>query len=94
MMTVATLTATNKKLVDAASSKQKGGPAPGAAAGASATPGENWKKNGNYCWTHGHRVGKKHTSETCKYKGEGHKINATAADTKGRCMANKGWDKA
>jgi hypothetical protein len=62
--TVATLTTTNKKLADAASKKQKVGPEVGAEAGASATPGDSWTKNGNYCWTHGHCVGKKHTSET------------------------------
>ena len=93
-MTVANLTASNTKLVDAVSSKQKGGPKPGAAAGAAATPGEGWTKNGNYCWTHGHRVGKNHTSETCKNKAERHKIDATAADTNGGCTDNKDWEKA
>ena len=89
---VATLTATNKKLVDAAA-KKKGGPAPGAAAGASATPGENWAKNGNYCWTHGHRVPKSHTSKTCPRKDGGHKDEATAKDTMVGSMKNKDWDK-
>ena len=57
-------------------------------------PGEGWAKNGNYCWTHGHRVGKKHTSETCNNKAEGHINKATAKDTQGGCTDNKGWDKA
>ena len=91
--TVATLTATNEKLVGAASKKQKWVAAPGAAPGALATPGKGWTRNGNYCWTHGHCVGKKHTSDTCKNKLDGNKNDATAADKKGGCTDNKGWDK-
>ena len=43
--TVSNLTATNKKLANAAA-KKKGRPAPGEAVGASATPGEGWTKMG------------------------------------------------
>ena len=95
--TVATLTATNKKLVDAAAKKQRTRAPTGAAAGAPKTPGEGWANKtfpGNYCWTHGHRVRKDNTSATCKHKPDGHKNNATAADTKGGCEDNKGRDKA
>ena len=95
--TVATLTATNKNLVDAAAKKQRPGTAAGAAAGASKTPGKRWANKafpGNYCWTHGHQFRKDHTSESCTHKAEGHKNDATAADTKGGCTDNKGWDKA
>jgi hypothetical protein len=94
--TVATLTATNKKLVDAAAKKQRPGAAAGAAAGASKKPGEGWADKpvpGGYCWTHGHRVRKSHTSETCPSKAEGHDDKAKAKDTKGGSENNKGWDK-
>ena len=90
--TVATLTATNKKLVNAAARKK-----PGAAVGASKTPGEGWADKpvpGGYCWTHGHRVRKSHTSETCTNKAEGHKNNTTSKDTKEGSTANKDWHKA
>ena len=58
--TIATLTATVKKLAD------KGGkPTP---RGTSASSGPRLTKNpvpGNYCWTHGHRCSKDHSSLTC-----------------------------
>ena len=58
--TIATLMATNKKLADKARSGTAGTPrTPG-------TPGKGTKNphRGNYCWTHGHRVSKEHTSAT------------------------------
>ena len=94
--TVATLTATNKKLVDAAARK-KPGAASGAAAGASKTAGKGWADRavpGGYCWTHGHRIRKSHTSKTCPKKSEGHDDKATAKDMKGGSTKDKGWDKA
>ena len=59
--TVATLTATNKKLVDAAARRK-----PGAAAGTDKKTIDVADKPvpGGYCWTHGHRVRKSHTRET------------------------------
>ena len=45
--------------------------------------------NGNYCWTHGYRVGNKHTSATCQNKTSGHQDNATRANTMGGSEANK-----
>ena len=95
--TVATLTATNKKLVEAATKKQRLGAAAGAAAGASKTPGNGWEDRavpGGYFWMHGHCVRKSHTSETCGDKAEGHDNKATAKDTKGGSTKDKGWDKA
>ena len=88
--TVATLTATNKKLVDAAAKKK-----PGATAGGR-TPAELADKPfpGGYCWTHGHRVRKSHTSKTCTNKTEGHDDKATSKDTKGGSTANKDWHKS
>ena len=49
-------------------------------------PGRNnntYRDNGNYCWTHGYRVGNKHNSETCKNPAPGHKKEATRANTMG-----------
>jgi hypothetical protein len=85
---VATLTATNKKLVDAAAKKNTG-----AGTGASKTPDADKPVPGGYCWTHGHRVRKSHTSKTCMNKAEGHDDKATSKDTKGGSKANKDWHK-
>ena len=87
--TVATLTATNKKLVDAAAKKKLG-----AGTGAARTPDPDKPVPGGYCWMHGHRVHKSHTSETCTNKAEGHNDKATSKDTKGGSTANKDWHKA
>jgi hypothetical protein len=86
--TIATLTATVKKLAD------KGGkPTP---RGTSAASGPRLTKNpvpGNYCWTHGHRCSKDHASLTCGNKAPGHKDEATSSNTMGGSEADKGWDK-
>ena len=47
------------------------------------------RDNGNYCWTHGYRVGNQHTSATCQNKAPGHQDNATRANTMGGSEANK-----
>ena len=47
------------------------------------------RDNGNYCWTHGYRVGNKHNSATCQNKAPGHKDNATRENTMGGSQANK-----
>ena len=93
--TVATLTATNKKLVEAAT---KGTRTPAPAAGTPApAPARTDKPNkpypGNYCWTHGHRVNRGHTSASCTYKATGHCDEATATNTLGGSVKDKGWDK-
>lgn len=42
-----------------------------------------YRKNNNYCWTHGYRVTENHTSATCNKPAEGHKKEATRANTMG-----------
>ena len=90
MTTVAMLTSANKKLVEAAAKKGTGT----TTLTSGKKPGANAPYPGNYCWTHGHRVGKLRTSETCTRKAEGHVKDATAADKKGGSKQNKGWYKA
>jgi hypothetical protein len=43
----------------------------------------------NYCWTHGYKVGKTHTSLTCNTPKPRHKTEATRADNMGGSQANK-----
>jgi hypothetical protein len=43
----------------------------------------------NYCWTHGYKVGKTHTSLTCNTPTPGHKSEATRAENMGGSQANK-----
>jgi hypothetical protein len=43
----------------------------------------------NYCWTHGYKVGRTHTSLTCTTRNPGHKTEATWADNMGGSQANK-----
>jgi hypothetical protein len=43
----------------------------------------------NYCWTHGYKVGRTHTSLTCKLPKSGHKSEATRADNMGGSQANR-----
>jgi hypothetical protein len=43
----------------------------------------------NYCWTHGYKVGKTHTSLTCNTRNPGHKVEANRADNMGGSQANK-----
>jgi hypothetical protein len=43
----------------------------------------------NYCWTHGYKVGKTHTSLTCNTHNLGHKAEATRAENMGGSQANK-----
>jgi hypothetical protein len=42
----------------------------------------------NYCWTHGYKVGKTHTSLTCNTPNPGHKGEATQAENMGGIQAN------
>jgi hypothetical protein len=44
---------------------------------------------GNYCLSHGYKVGKMHTSRTCNTPQPGHKTEATRADNMGGSQANK-----
>jgi hypothetical protein len=43
----------------------------------------------NYCWTHGYKVGKTHTSLTCKLPKPSHKMEATGADNMEGSQANR-----
>jgi hypothetical protein len=43
----------------------------------------------NYCWTHGYKVGKTHTSLTCNTPKPGHKTEATRAENMGGSQANR-----
>jgi hypothetical protein len=43
----------------------------------------------NYCWTHGYKVGKTHTSLKCNTRNLGHKTEATRTDNMGGSQANK-----
>ncbi len=101
--TITLLTATNKKLVDAAT-RWGGTPA--------ATPGRGWTQAAtpaatpvnicamrkpcprNYCWTHCHRLSKHHTSATCANKAPGHRDNVTASNTLGGSDKDKNWNAA
>ena len=89
--TVTTLTTMNKKLVDAAATRM---PATPLETG-SHLPGSGATNNpfkGNYCWTHGHKVSKLHTSATCLFPAAGHRKDATLANTYGGSVKDKGWD--
>ncbi len=88
--TVSTLTATNKKLVNAAI-HWGGNPAatPAATLAGRRPPPPH---PGNYCLTHGHCNCREHTSATCLHKAPGHRNEATAANTLGGSEKNKGWE--
>jgi hypothetical protein len=43
----------------------------------------------NYCWTHGYKVGRTHTSLTCNTPKPSHKAEATRANNMGGNQANK-----
>ena len=93
--TIATLTATNKKLAETV--WNRGTPPAGTpAAGRPARGGRAAKTPhpGNYCWTHRHRISKEHTSGTCSHKAPEHRDEATAANTLGGSERDKGWDAA
>jgi hypothetical protein len=42
-----------------------------------------------YCWNHGYKVGKTHTSLACNTRNPDHKTEATRADNMGGSQANK-----
>ncbi len=89
---VTTLTAANKKLVEALAKAKL-------VSLTAATPGilgpacsTNTPFPGNYCWMHGHQCSQHHSSPTCSNKSAGHKDNATTSNTMGGSDANKGWN--
>ena len=52
-----------------------------------------WDPEG-YCWSHGYKVTKNHNSKTCNVRKEGHKEDATRANTMGGSKDNINWRKA
>ncbi len=50
----------------------------------------NYATNG-YCWSHGYKVGKKHSSITCNAKADGHQAGTTRTNIMGGSTLNKGW---
>jgi hypothetical protein len=87
---VAALTATNKKLVEAAATWVPATPMGTGWLPGSGAPNKPFK--GNYCWTHGHKCSKLHMSATCLYPTAGHRKDATLANTFGGSVKDKGWD--
>ena len=49
-----------------------------------------WDPNG-YCWSHGYRVTKHHNSKNCRYRKDGHQVEATRANTMGGSVENIHW---
>jgi hypothetical protein len=92
---VAMLTATNKKLVDAAARAKEGGtPLVTPTNPLRGVWGTQTLFPGNYCWMHRHRCNEHHTSATCGNKAVGHRDDATALNTMGGSTRDKGWDTA
>ena len=52
----------------------------------------NLEKN-SYCWSHGFKITKGHSSGTCKNQKYRHMTAATIDGTMGEKLYNKGWDK-
>jgi hypothetical protein len=103
--TITLLTATNKKMFDAATCwggtpaatpGWGGTPVATQAATPTATPagGHATRKPcpGNYRWTHGHGMSKHHTSATCTNKAPGHRDDMTASNTFGSSNKDKNWN--
>jgi hypothetical protein len=86
---VTLLTAANKKLADALA-QNKGSAMPPAALAMGKGCLMNKPFLGKYCWTHGYRVNRNHTSTTCRKKAAGHKDKAMSANTMGGSEADKG----
>jgi hypothetical protein len=86
----ATLTAANKKLSEALAKVPTTTPRSPGTPGTPRVPNKPFPEN--YCWTHGHRISKLHTSATCGNKAAGHKDAATASNTMGGSKADKGWN--
>jgi hypothetical protein len=53
------------------------------------SPRSSTSSASNYCWTHGYKVGKTHTSPTNNTRNHGHKAEATRAENMGGSQANK-----
>ena len=55
-------------------------------------PNNRLQKDG-YCWSHGYKITKGHSSSNCENKKSGHMTADTRSDTMGGKLYNKGWDK-
>jgi hypothetical protein len=44
----------------------------------------------NYCWSHGYKVARTHTSQTCMYPKDGHQLGATKTNNMGGSQVNRG----
>jgi hypothetical protein len=86
---VTSLTAANKKLVDALL-QNKGSAMPAATPATGKGHSLNKPFLGNYCWTHGHKVNQNNMSATCGHKAVGHKDDVTSANTMGSSKGDKG----
>jgi hypothetical protein len=45
----------------------------------------------NYCWSHGYKLARTHTSQTCMYPKEVHQREATKANNMGGSQVNRDW---
>ena len=57
-----------------------------------AGPSDRLEKYG-YCWSHGFKITKGHSSRNCENQKSGHRTAATRDNTMGGKLYNKGWDK-
>jgi hypothetical protein len=89
---VTTLTAANKKFVEALAKAKLTSPPVALPGTPRPVRSTNMPFTGNYCWTYGHQYSQHHTSTTCGNKAAGHKDNVTASNTMGGSNANKGWN--
>ena len=90
---VATLTASNKKLTDTVTplSSSEGGAGRGGGVGKGSNRPHTKAIWGQYCHSHGYKVRDGHTSKTCLGKKDVHQDGATVSDTKRGSTNNKGW---
>ena len=58
--------------------------------GGGSSNASKWDPNG-YCWSHGYKVTKNHNSKTCRTRKDGHKEEATRANTMGGSTENINW---
>ena len=89
----------NKKLAEAQSSiatltskLSKTGTRPNRSTTSPTRYNNRLEKDG-YCWIHGYKITKGHSSSNCENKKSGHMTAATGSNTMGVKIYNKGWDK-
>ena len=87
---VAALTATNKKLVEAGAKQVPDTPPGTGRLPGSGAPNKSFPEN--YCWMHGYKCSKLHTSATCLYPVAGHRKDATLSNIFEGSVKDKGWN--